>query len=128
MRPPSRYTLTVRRSSSTIPLLATLLATGYLLAAVALPGLVPVVGGAAAVAACALTLTRRSAPGLSAVLVGLGVWLGMAFLGAWWLREQPQGGLLWLLLMVFALPMPVIPWLYARTFGPGAGQAESDAP
>lgn len=95
---------------------ASVLAAGYLCAALALPVLLPVVAASAAVAACALVLTRRAQPRLARAMVAIAVWLGFGFTGAWLLRDSGVAGLAWVLVALFLLPLPIIPWLYARTF------------
>ncbi len=99
-----------------IPVISCLLAGGFLVAALSLPWLLPAVAGGAAVAACALALSGRRRPGLGRAMLAIGVWLGCGFGGAWTLRGEPSAGLAWILVALFALPLPVIPWLYARTF------------
>ena len=37
--------------------------------------------------------------------------------GAWLLSGHPTGGFVWTVAALFLLPLPLIPWLYARTFG-----------
>lgn len=95
-----------------------LLAGGYLLAALGLPALLPLIAGGAALAGCALVLTRRSTPGLARIMLGIAAWLAVAFAGVWLLRATPVAGLRWILLIMFLLPLPFIPWLYARSFAP----------
>ncbi|MEP0774213.1 MAG: hypothetical protein HRF46_07605 [Acidobacteriota bacterium] len=104
-----------------IPGTAILLAGGYLVAALALPALLPVIAGGAALAACALVLTRRRTGGLAGVMLGIASWLAVGFAGAWLLRAAPVAGLGWILLILFLLPLPFIPWLYARSFTLPAG-------
>lgn len=98
-----------------IPGTAVLLAGGYLAAAMVLPVLLPVVAGAAALTACALVLTRRVHRRLIQVLQAVAMWLGVGFAGAWMLGAHPLAGLAWALAALFLLPLPIIPWLYART-------------
>jgi len=112
----SGYTRGVRQAAWAIPLAASMLAASYLLAAVAAPLLLPVVAAAAAVAGCGLALRRRPHRGLTKALLFIGVWLGVGFTGAWLLRGEPLAGLYWILAVLFVAPLPVIPWLYARTF------------
>ncbi len=98
-----------------IPGTAIFLAGGYLTAAIVLPVLLPVVACAAALTACALVLTRRAHPRLVRVLQAVALWLGAGFAGAWMLGAHPLAGLAWALTALFLLPLPIIPWLYART-------------
>jgi len=87
-----------------------------LLAAPVVPALFPAVVAVASVAACALAFARRPSRALLLALVGLAVWLTIGFAGAWLLRERPLGGLAWVLTVLYLVPLPVIPWLYWKTF------------
>jgi len=98
-----------------VPVLAAGLALA-LLAAPFVPALFPAVVTVASVAACALAFARRPSRPLLLALVGLAAWLATAFAGAWLLRERPLGGLAWVLLVLYMVPLPVIPWLYWKTF------------
>ena len=108
----------MKRAGGAIPLAASLLAAAYLLAALAWSDLLPVVAGGAAVAACALVVHRRPGPPVRWALGAVAVWLGGGFAGAWLLRDAGVWGLAWLLGALFLAPLPLVPWLYARTFGP----------
>ncbi|OFV80612.1 MAG: hypothetical protein A2Y78_03135 [Acidobacteria bacterium RBG_13_68_16] len=99
--------------------LAPVLAAGLalaLLAAPFVPALFPAVVTVASVAACALAFARRPSRPLLLALVGLAAWLAIALAGAWLLRERPLGGLAWVLVVLYMVPLPVIPWLYWMTF------------
>jgi len=110
------YTSAMRGVYRAVPLVATVLAACYLIAALALTALLPVVAVAAAVATCAVALARRRQPGLGRGMLAIGCWLGFGFAGAWLLRDAPLGGLGWILAALFVAPLPIIPWVYARTF------------
>lgn len=105
----------MRSAGRAIPVISSLLAAWYLIAALALPWLLPAVAGGAAVGAYVLALSRRAQPRLARVMLAIAVWLGFGFTGAWLLRGGPLSGLAWILAALFALPLPVIPWLYAHT-------------
>ena len=101
------------------PPVATLLAAGLalaLLAAPFAPAIFPAVVTAGSVAACALAFARRPSRPLLLVLLGLAVWLATALAGAWLLRERLLGGFAWVLAVLYLVPLPVIPWLYWKTF------------
>lgn len=101
------------------PSLAPVFAAGIalaLLAAPLVPALFPAVVTVASLAACALAFARRPSRPLLLALVGLAVWLAIALAGAWLLRERPLGGLAWVLAVLYLAPLPVIPWLYWKTF------------
>jgi hypothetical protein len=100
-------------------LLVPVLAAGLslaLLAAPFWPVLFPVVVGSAGVAACALALVRRRSRPLLRAIAGIAVWLTIGLAGAWLLRERPLAGMAWVLAVLYLLPLPVIPWLYWKTF------------
>ncbi len=86
------------------------------LAAPFAPLLFPLVLVGAGSGACALALTRRPSRPLRLAVLLLAAWLAAGLAAAWLLRGRPVAGLLWVLLVLFLLPLPVIPWLYARTF------------
>ena len=101
------------------PSLVPVLAAGLslvLLAAPFWPVLFPVVLAAAGVAVCALALVRRRSRPLLRAIAGIAVWLTIGLAGAWLLRERPLAGMAWVLAVLYLLPLPVIPWLYWRTF------------
>jgi hypothetical protein len=109
-----------RRASkrSLIPILTPTLALAVL-AAPFFPALFPfvLVGGVSAV--CALALARRRSPALKVAVAGAPAWLAAGLAGAWVLADRSVGGLAWILLALFLLPLPLFPWLYARTFADG---------
>jgi len=107
-----------------VPAIATAAAAAYLVACAAPPALAgAVVLGS--VAACALVLARRPSPALRRALAAIAVWQALGLAGAFLLRARPIGGLGWVLLFLYFAPLPVIPWIYHRTFprdpqgGPG---------
>jgi uncharacterized membrane protein len=100
---------------SLVPTLAAGLSVA-MLAAPLLPALFPVVVAAASVAACALALARRPSRPLLLAIVGLAAWLAIGLAGAWLLRERTLTGLTWVLAVLYLVPLPVIPWLYWKTF------------
>jgi len=101
-----------------VPVVATALAAAYVVS-VALPALLPALTVAACVAGCALVLTVRRSRGLRLLLPALAIWLAAGIGGALLLRSETSGGLAWIAVALFLLPLPVIPWLYARTFAVG---------
>ncbi|HPS76720.1 MAG TPA: hypothetical protein PLS53_01040 [Thermoanaerobaculaceae bacterium] len=98
-----------------MPVLAVAVAAGYILLAFGAPTLLLALAALAVPAACALapdlTIRRRW------LLAGIGLWLAVGLTGAWWLRAGVTAGMLWMLATLFLLPLPIMPWLYARTFG-----------
>ena len=70
----------------------------------------------ASLALCAVALARRPSRGLRLALAVVAGWLGGGLVGALALRGETRGGLVFVLLVLFALPLPLVPWLYARTF------------
>lgn len=100
------------RKGSIIAAGACALAAAYGLAVV-FPPLMPVVVVAAVLAACALA---PRAPRLKVALGVLAAWLALAFGAALLWRDAPRTGFALVLLAVFLLPLPLAPWLYARTF------------
>lgn len=99
-----------------IPAAASTLAATYLLAGVALPTLMPLIALLAAVGACALALRRRSHPRLRAVIAAVALWLAVGFAGAWLGQDHALAGLGWVVAVLFLLPLPIIPWMYAQSF------------
>jgi hypothetical protein len=70
----------------------------------------------AVAAVTALPLLRRPGRALALTVVATAVWLTIGLTTALTLRDRPVTGLLVTLGVLFALPLPIIPWLYARTF------------
>lgn len=101
--------------ASLVPVFAAALALA-LLAAPFWPALFPVVIAASSVAACSLALARRPARPLVIAVAGLALWLVAGLAGAWLLRGHVIGGFAWVLAVLYVLPLPVIPWVYWRTF------------
>lgn len=67
-------------------------------------------------ASCATVLGHRPSSQLHALLTAVTTWLVVGLAGALWLGGQPVAGLLWVVLVLFLLPLPLIPLLYRRTF------------
>ncbi len=80
------------------------------------PGVFPVVVIAASLGTCAFVLLRRPSRALRLVLALVAVWLVVGHAGAWLLRGRPLAGFTWVITVLYVLPLPVIPWLYWRTF------------
>lgn len=99
-----------------VPMIAAALAVAYPAAVALGPWALAAVAAAAAVAGCALVLARRPSTALRLVLTAIAVWLGVGLGGALLLRGRPVSGLAWVLLVVYLLPLPAVPYLYARTF------------
>ena len=76
----------------------------------------PAVAVAAVGLSCALVLQARASRALRRVLTALAAWLAAGLAGAMWLGGDPIRGLLWILLVLFLLPLPLIPWGYSATF------------
>ncbi len=71
---------------------------------------------AAAVCGCAVALARRPSARLRAAFAAIAVWLAVGLGGALLLRAHAMWGFAWVLLVVYLLPLPLIPLLYVRTF------------
>ncbi len=108
---------------SLIPLVAGTLALAYPVAVAAGPRALAGVTIAAAVGGCALVLARRPSRGLRIALVAIAAWLTLGLGGAFVLHARSLEGFAWVLLVLYLLPLPVIPYLYARTCDSGAGAA-----
>ncbi len=106
-----------------VPSLAVGLALAYLVTAASSTAGLALVCVAAAVAASALALLRRPSRRLRGLLAALAVWLLVSFGGAWLLRGSAASGAGWVLLVVYLLPLPIVPWLYSRTFAPDEARA-----
>jgi hypothetical protein len=48
--------------------------------------------------------------------VALAVGLGAGLAGVWLLRGAVIAGAVWVLVALVLLPLPLVPWLYHRTF------------
>lgn len=112
---------------SPVPVLAAVLALALLAAPLWLP-LSPAVVIAWTVAACAIVVLRRPSRSLRLVVAGVALWLLAGHAGAWLLRGRPLGGFAWVLLVLYVLPLPLIPWLYWLTFeeNPSEGLSNHD--
>jgi hypothetical protein len=108
--------------TSYVPAVATALAVGTL-AGPFLPVLFPLVLACGAAAACALALLRRPSRALALAFAGVALWLVAGVAGAWALRDRPLAGLAWVVVVLFLLPLPLLPWLYSRTFAEPADRA-----
>ena len=97
-------------------MVAMALALAYPIAVVAGPWALAGVAAAAAVSACALVLARRPSGPLRAALVAIALWLAAGLGGALLLRGRTLPGFAWVLLVLYAIPLPLIPYLYAKTF------------
>ncbi len=103
---------------ATLPVTAAALALAVL-AAPFVPALFPLVLAGGSAAACALALVRRPARGLGVAMAAVALWLVVGLAGAWLLRARALGGFVWVVTVLFLLPLPLIPWVYARTFVEG---------
>jgi hypothetical protein len=86
------------------------------LAAPFAPVLFPLVLVGAGSGACALALARRPSRPLRLAVLLVAGWLAAGLAAAWLLRGRPVAGLLSVLLVLFLIPLVLIPWLYARAF------------
>lgn len=90
-----------------------LIAAAYLGVTVAAPRLLLAIVPVILVLACGLTTRLRAR---RAMLWGIGLWLAVGVGGAWWWRAEPANGLVWVVGVLFLVPLPLIPWLFAVTF------------
>jgi hypothetical protein len=114
------------KSGRLAPVFSLLLAGGALASMAWFPGWLPVVAVAAVALLAGATVTRRCSLRLGLAIAVVAALLALGLAGAWLLRASPKGGLGWTLLVVFAIPLPLVPWLYWLTFdrgvrGPGSG-------
>ena len=104
------------RRRSAAPLVAVALALAYpaavAIGAWALAGVVVL----AAIAGCATAIARRPSVGLRLGLAAIALWLALGIAGALAFRTHAIRGFVWALLVLYFVPLPLIPWLYARTF------------
>jgi hypothetical protein len=114
--------------TSVLPLAFSAVLALALLAAPFWPPLAPACVIAGSVGACALALLRRPTRSLRLVLAGLTLWLLAGHAGGWLLRGQPLGGFAWVLLVLYVLPLPLIPWLYWSTFPVGTDRLSDSGP
>jgi len=101
-----------------VPVAAATLALADVLAAVLAPVLLVVLVPLSLLAACAPAL-RTGALRRRVAIALIAVWLFAALAGAWWLRDATTISLAWILIVLFAAPLVLIPWLFARTFEVG---------
>lgn len=80
-------------------------------------------------AAAALVLVRRRHRGLAAVITAIALWLAGGIGGAVMLASRPRAGFAWIVVVLFVIPLPLLPWLYARTFAqaPNGPKSSADA-
>lgn len=109
-------------------MVATALALAYPAAVATGPWALAGVTVAAAVSGCALALARRPSARLRAAIAAIAAWLAIGLAGAFLLRAHAGGGFAWVLFVLFVIPLPPIPWLYARTFASSGGAHGQDAP
>ena len=110
------------RRRALAPIVATGLALAYPVAVAAGPWALAGVTVAAAVSGCALALARRPSARLCAVFAAIAVWLAVGLGGAILLRAHTIRGFAWVLVVLYLLPLPVVPYLYARTFDREGGR------
>jgi len=91
------------------------------------PAVGPVALAATATGMCALALARRPSRGLRVALAAIAVWIGGGVAGALALAEATRAGFTFLLVVLFAAPALVIPWIYARTFAAGGDDDNTGA-
>lgn len=99
-----------------VPLVAGILAAAYLLIGLYLPILLSAVAIMTIASTCYIVLLRRPSPGLRWTLIGVSIWLVVAIGGAGVLDDEPVGGLLWILLALFLVPLVAIPVAYWFSF------------
>jgi hypothetical protein len=113
------------------PVLAVLLAGGALASMAFLPEWLPVVAVAAVALLGGAAVASRRSRGIFLAIAAAVVLLAIGLAGAWLLHTSPTGGLAWTLLVLFALPLPLVPLLYWLTFEAGEskeGRGESYGP
>jgi len=93
-----------------------------------LPEWLPVVAVAAVALLGGAAVASRRSRGLFLAIAAAVVLLAIGLAGAWLLHTSPTGGLAWTLLVLFALPLPLVPWLYAWSFDGGVRAGTSPAP
>lgn len=106
-----------------LPLTAAGLALSYLVAAWTSLG-VAAVAVAAIAGAGSVVLVHRRSPRLRAALGAVALWLALAMSVAFALGGRPILGLAAVGVGLFAGPLLLVPWLYARTFD----DHDADAP
>jgi hypothetical protein len=101
---------------SVVPVVAGALALGWLAGALWVPDALGPLAVLAVAAAFSLRVAGRPARRAWPAVALVAAWLALCFGGALWFRPQPFAGLAWVVLVVFLVPLPVVPWLYARSF------------
>ncbi len=85
-------------------------------AAVVWPMLMPALVTAATLGVAATVLARRPRARLRWTLAGIAAWQLGACAVAWALAGHAAAGLAFVITVLWLVPLPVVPWLYARTF------------
>ena len=106
----------VPRRRALAPLIAAGLAVAYPAAVAIGPEALAGVVVLSAIAACSIVIARRPSGGLRLGLAATALWLALGLAGAFVLEAHVIRGFVWVLLVLYFLPLPLIPWLYARTF------------
>lgn len=110
------------------PLLAVLFAGAGLASMLFVPTLLPTVAVAAVALLGSAAAVRRRSRGLAVAIAAVSFLLAIGLGGAWLLRTSATGGLAWTLLVVFVVPLPLVPWLYAVSFDDEVRAGTSPAP
>ncbi len=113
---------------SVVPVVAVALALGWLAGAVWVPDALGPLTVLAVAAAFGLRFAGRTARRTWPAVALVAAWLALGFGGALWLRSHPFAGLAWVLVVVFLVPLPVVPWLYARSFEDGGSGVRGPGP
>ena len=92
------------------------------------PAWLPMVAVAAVAVLGGAAVARRRSRGLAAAVGAASLLLAIGLAGAWLLRDRTTAGLAWTLLVVFAIPLPLVPWLYAYSFDDRTRAGTSSAP
>jgi hypothetical protein len=87
-----------------------------LAAAFAVTPLMPVAVSAWSLACCALVLARRNSRPLRRALGAVAAWQVVSLAAALVFADRPVGGLSFVVVVLYLVPLPVIPWLYVATF------------
>ena len=113
------------RHRALAPLIAVTLAVAYPAAVAIGPAALAGVVVLSALAACSIVIARRPSAGLRLALAATALWLALGLAGAFVFEAHVIHGFVWVLLVLYLLPLPLVPWLYARTFeGPDQDQRQ----